>query len=454
MKNKWYIFLSSLIIALALFLRLYKIENRAPFDWDQNRDYQVIAGIAKGKATLIGPVAKGEGGFFLGPLYYYLATPAYLAMDGNPLSLPITSVIFDVLAVVAILVLLPRVWGKWQALGLAFIWSLSWFAIEMSRISWNVSLIPLWSVVMIYLLSLERPFTKLESLLLGLVAGLSWHIHAALIPLAPLLLLFSFKRIISRPNTIYNVIAGYLITLLPLILFDLRHSGLERDLIKQFVTANAIVTPPWWMVFESVLARLGKNIVATLTGTSDLHLYVGMLALIFAVLAIFRGSKISKIGGGIVLLNLALVIKLRELGFPEYYLASCYLPVIIIVFDFLFHFKQLGRFISLVLIIIFTITNLHVFTLDIGPFSLKRKMEVAQAIAGVSHEVDLHFDLPMGRDSGIVPLLRLESVKISSTAPTQVVISESVAESMFIEGEIARDIGRFGGLRVATRVVQ
>jgi hypothetical protein len=454
MKNKWYIFLSALIITLALFLRLYKIENRAPFDWDQNRDYKTIAGIASGKATLIGPVAKGEGGFFLGPLYYYLSTPAYIVMDGSPLALPVTSVIIDVLAVVAILVLLPRVWGRWQSLGLAFIWSLSWFAIEMSRISWNVSLIPLWSVVMIYLLSLDRPFTMLESLMLGITASLSWHIHAALIPLAPLLLLFSFKRIVSRPSTFFAVAIGYIIPLLPLALFDLRHNGLERDLIRQFVTGGAIVTPPWWMVFESVFSRFGKNIIVTLTGISALHLSVGIVAAVFALLAVLRGSKISKVAGLTVILNLALVIKLRELGFPEYYLASCYFPVIIIVFDFLFHFKQVGRFIALVLLVIFAVYNVRAFTLDANPFSLKRKMEVARAIAGLSSEVDLHFDLPMGRDSGIVPLLRLESVKISSGAPTQVVISESVAESMFIDGEIARDIGRFGGLRVAYRVVQ
>ena len=63
MTSKLFYILAAVIISLALFLRLYKIENRAPFDWDQNRDYAAISDIAGGKPVLIGPVAKGEGGF-------------------------------------------------------------------------------------------------------------------------------------------------------------------------------------------------------------------------------------------------------------------------------------------------------------------------------------------------------------------------------------------------------
>src|SRR5689334_22440473 len=138
--KKWYLLISILIVALGCVLRFSGFASRAPFDWDQNRDYQAIEGIARGKTTLIGPVAKGEGGFFLGPLYYYLATPAFILMHGNPRAPPITSMVVDMLAVVAILALLPSRLGRTQSVVLAILWSCSWFAIEMSRISWNVAL--------------------------------------------------------------------------------------------------------------------------------------------------------------------------------------------------------------------------------------------------------------------------------------------------------------------------
>jgi len=454
MKTKLYFLFASIILCLSLFLRLYKIDNRAPFDWDQNRDYQAIASIASGKLTMIGPVAKGEGGFFLGPLYYYLATPAYLLSDGSPLALPYTSVIIDILTLAAILFLLPRVWSRSGALVLAVIWTLSWYAIENSRISWNVSLVPLWTLLMFYLLSLKSSLSYLTSLSLGVVTGLSWHIHTALIPLSPLILVFFPQKIFSSVKNLALIVLGYFIAVLPLVVFDLRHAGLERNLIWQYFTAKAIVTPPWIMVVDSVISRFGKNIVAIFTGTSDLHFTWGALAILISLLSLFRRSWLARLASLFVLLNLLLVVYLRELGFPEYYLAVANLSFLILLLDWLLSFGKIGKVATLILLLIFAFNNLRVYQIDATPFSLARKAQIAQAVSELGDTVDLRFDLPLGRDSGIVPLMRLHQITLSPDAPLKVIISESVAERMFIDGELTQDLGRFGGLRVSYRVVQ
>jgi hypothetical protein len=152
-----------------------------------------INDIARGKPVLIGPVAKGEGGFLLGPLYYYVVTPVYLLMGSSPLALPITSAILDVLAIVAILVLLPKMLGRWSSLALAFMWSISWFAIEAARISWNVALLQLWLIIFVYLLS-ER-LSYLKALVFGLTLGLTWHIHPSIIPLSLIVTIFYLKNL-------------------------------------------------------------------------------------------------------------------------------------------------------------------------------------------------------------------------------------------------------------------
>ena len=56
----------AIIFALSIFLRSINLLDRAPFDWDQNRDYSQVLAISQGEYLPLGPVAKGSvGGFFL-----------------------------------------------------------------------------------------------------------------------------------------------------------------------------------------------------------------------------------------------------------------------------------------------------------------------------------------------------------------------------------------------------
>src|SRR3989339_1471952 len=72
------------ILALALFLRTYRVADFLGFWFDQGRDAKVVWDIwHSGKLTLIGPTTGIEG-IFLGPFYYYLITPAYILGGGNP----------------------------------------------------------------------------------------------------------------------------------------------------------------------------------------------------------------------------------------------------------------------------------------------------------------------------------------------------------------------------------
>lgn len=452
MTNKLFYILAAVIISLALFLRLYKIENRAPFDWDQNRDYAAISDIAGGKPVLIGPVAGGEGGFFLGPLYYYLVTPMYLVMGGSPVSLPITSSILDVASIVLVIILLRKSLGDPLTLTLSFVWAISWFAIEASRVSWNVSLLQLWIVLFIYLLQTKLSFIK--ALIFGLTLGLTWHIHASLIPLSLLTSIFFIRHLGLSLKKILLIAVGYAIALLPLIVFDIRHSGLERHLIYQFFVSSDAVTYPFAKVFFSVFSRFGKNTVAILTGTSDLHLWWGIIMSIFSFIAVFTRSLPLKVSGIIVLSNIILTLYLGEPGFPEYYLASSYLSILIILLYPLFSFKKLMAPVSILFIILFSYLNITKYSVQSTSFSLTQKLAVVSSARELSSDIDMRYDLPFGRESGIPMMLKRSGVKVSKDVRTQVVVTESTADSIFIDGEIAKDIGRFGGLRVGYRVVQ
>jgi hypothetical protein len=452
MKNWLYLSLSVAVIVLSLFLRLYKIENRAPFDWDQNRDYLAVEQITKGNLTLVGPVAKGDGGFLLAPLYYYLVTPGFLLSQGNPIALPITSAVLDVASIVLILALFPRIFGRWQTLALASLWSLSWFAIESSHISWNVALLQTWLVIFSYLLLTS--VSRLKSLLLGLLLGLTWHIHAVIIPLSVLVFLIYLRRLKLSWSDLILVVFGYLVALSPLIIFDFRHAGLERSLIAEFLKSSGAARPTIGDILVSTLSRFGKNTVGIFTGESDLQLGWGIVTTIISVFAIFRGSMLARLSGYIILINLGLVLYLGEIRFPEYYLASAYLPVLIILIDVIAHFKTLLKPLFVLVVASFIYFNLQNYSTEKTSFSLAQKQSIVAEVGNHGTHFDIRYDLPYGRESGLPILFKRAGIVDSKQAKNQIIITESAGESVFVDGEIARDLGWFGGFRVAHRVVQ
>lgn len=452
MKKWFYLIISAVIIVLSLYLRLYNIENRAPFDWDQNRDYLAVEQITKGKFTLVGPVAKGEGGFLLGPLYYYLSVPGFLLGEGDPISLPMTSVILDILAIVAILVYFPKIWGNWQTLILAFTWSLSWFAIESSRVSWNVAILQVWLVIFMYLLSYK--LKSYNYLILGLVLGLTWHIHAVIIPLSLITALLYLKKLKPSFVELIYICLGYLIAISPLIIFDLRHAGLEHNLILQYLDGSGSGRAGYSDILVSLLSRFGKNTMAIFSGNSNLSIGWGITATILSIFAIFRGSQLAKLSGVIILVNLALVFYLGEVRFPEYYLASSYLPVIIIVIDHFTNCKKIFIPLGVALISLFIYYNLSNFTTAKTAFSLAQKTELVKMVASISNEADVSYELPFGRNSGIPALLKRGGVKLSSNSKNRFLITDSTSESVFKDGEILKDLGWFGGFRLSYAVVQ
>ena len=99
---KIYILLSILLI-LALFVRVYRTEDLLGFYYDQGRDAKVIWRLwHEGRPFLIGPVT-GLQGIFLGPLYYYLIAPFYLIGGGSPI---IPAVFLAFLSTIAVFFLL------------------------------------------------------------------------------------------------------------------------------------------------------------------------------------------------------------------------------------------------------------------------------------------------------------------------------------------------------------
>jgi len=88
----------STIIALASFLRLYKISDYMTFLGDEGRDMLVAKAILDGNLTLLGPRASA-GDFFLGPIYYYMITPFLWLSRLDPVGPAIMVALFGIATV-------------------------------------------------------------------------------------------------------------------------------------------------------------------------------------------------------------------------------------------------------------------------------------------------------------------------------------------------------------------
>ena len=135
------------------------LEGKMTFEWDQSRDYDAASRIvATGKLPLLGPVVRGDiGGFYLGPLYYYLVTPLYSFSGGNPLALSVVSIGMDITVIILLFALLKKYTSLSVAIIATLIWAGSPLIIRDAYTPWNVSLISTWILLFFSSLSAMVP---------------------------------------------------------------------------------------------------------------------------------------------------------------------------------------------------------------------------------------------------------------------------------------------------------
>src|SRR3989344_4014733 len=186
----------SLILIVAVSLRLYRIEDYGFFA-DQARDLlEVHKWLTLGKIPLQGPLTS-MGTFHLGPLYYYLIAPFVLMFNFDPIG----AVYFEVFDGLLLVVLGFFLFRKFVDLGTAFIFSLlitlSPLAISLSKGSWNPH--PQLLVTLLLVFSFMQ-FIKTNTLkyifISAFLVGVGVQLHYTFLTnlLSLILMIFIFKR--------------------------------------------------------------------------------------------------------------------------------------------------------------------------------------------------------------------------------------------------------------------
>ena len=227
----------SLVLLVALFVRVYRTEALLGFYFDQGRDAMVIWRLWHDhKLFMIGPVT-GLAGIFLGPFYYYLIAPFYLISGGDPVLPAVFLAVLSTIAVYFLYLLGKEFQDRATGLIAAVIAGFSYYIVTASRWLSNPTSIILSSVLL--LLSMWK-IVKGESkkwwIVIALLIGVSLHFEAAsAVFYLPMILVFAIWQRKNFPDkkTFLISSAVFIGTLFPQLFFNYRHENILFNGFKE-----------------------------------------------------------------------------------------------------------------------------------------------------------------------------------------------------------------------------
>lgn len=294
--HKLYYFLVLILLICATLLRVWRIDQLLGFYFDQGRDALVVDSLLHGKLTLIGPTTGIEG-IFLGPFYYYFLAIGYFLGAGNPVVASYFQTLFIILGLF-VTFLIGRIYFSFRVgLITLFLMTFSFSQIKLDRWLSNptpaVAFAPLTAFFL--MLGFKKPdiFLPLAAITLGILLQLEAS-SSFFIMLLTFLFVAVYRKRYTLRSIIFAVLA-FLATLLPQIIFELKHNFLITKLLIDFITGNvqtenqSTFQMPSNLTFNNRLELYSTTFLEKLKLNFDPNF--SFLFLIFLILSIFYVAK-------------------------------------------------------------------------------------------------------------------------------------------------------------------
>ena len=189
-SNKTTLLIFILLLIVQIFTRFSYPDTKSDFSWDQIDNAWAAKNIIYDhKFPLVGMQAKGNTGFYIGPYYYYLITPFYLATDLDPYASIVIAGFTSIIMFFLTYLLVRDMMGEKIALFATFFEVFSFYIIGLDRTQWPVNLIAPVSLIIFY--SLYKIMNGNVRYILLLIAsfGFSLHVHFTSVFYIPLIIL-------------------------------------------------------------------------------------------------------------------------------------------------------------------------------------------------------------------------------------------------------------------------
>lgn len=296
-KLKLGLFLLAIVLIVAIFFRFWQIRDYVVFLGDEGRDMIVMRNmLVEKRPTFLGPTAS-VGGFYLGPIYYWMATPFLLLTRFDPVGPAYFVAVVGVLTVFILYKFLKEAVGFGPAILATSLYAMAPLIVRYSRSSWNPNPLPFFALLLIYFLYLG---VKRQKFIYFLLAGAAFGVCVQLHYLATILLAITALIIIVNTNfrrwPLFFIFAssGFLITFAPFLLFEIKNGFPNFQTILEFVTRGTTVgyksTNYFWII--SNVGNIFLEFLTKINGTVVTRIIFWTLAAsgIFGLVKFWRES--------------------------------------------------------------------------------------------------------------------------------------------------------------------
>lgn len=397
-----------LILVLATLVRLYHLPATMTFLEDEGRDMLIAHRMIDTlRPVLLGPQTS-TGNMYLGPLYYYLITPALYLSRGNPLGPAILIALSGILTTGLMYFVAKKMFGSVSAYLSALMYALLPLAVTFTRNSWNPNLAPLVSLLAIYLAYLLISGPKKPQPLffgLGILAGALLQLHYLallfIFGIGLTLLIFLRRNLMMLIRGLLPALIGFIVILLPFIVFEIRNDFVNTHAITRFIEAKeepniryALPYSLWSHKVTGTTTRLfaslfGRDSLTTDPYRQGITLVIAILLLGNLALALQRRHPVDR---NYLFLFILMIIPLAASGIYQENIHLHYLGFFFpLIYLLVAASARLGR-LSQVLTLVLVFTSLFYATPQLlsylsspGTNQVTRAQEVANYIVQRAH---------------------------------------------------------------------
>lgn len=391
-------FILLIILLLGSYLRLYRIRDYLTFLGDEGRDVLVVKRmIVDHKPTLLGPTAS-VGGFFLGPVYYYLMAPFLWIFQFNPEGPAVMVALFGIATIYLVYLTGKNFFDQKTGLIAALLYCLSPVVINYSRSSWNPNLVPFFSLLIILITRDIIIHQKWNYFFwLGILFGIAFQLHYIvsllfIVVSVYFLITSGFKKI---PKYLMGLL-GLIIGISPLLIFEIRHQFPNSSSMFKFLTRGNEVggSGNFFQSPLEITLRLFTRLIA------ENNQKIGIFLLFFSLIAFFycfiRIKKIDSSFKTFLLIICWAFGGIFLFGFYnkevyDYYLGFLFPLPFLLTGHFLSHLSSniFGKIIALIIIAYLVIINWQA-----RPFKYEPNRQLDQAIKISRFVIDKTENLP------------------------------------------------------------
>lgn len=152
-EYNWKFFVFSLVVPLAIFLRIYHFSDWLFFKMDQARDALLIkqaSELGPGWLPLLGPKAGGTE-LNLGPAFYYFQYLSAVLFQGvHPAVLAFPDLLFGILSIPLFYIFAKKYFSREWSMILASLFAVCFLGIQYSRFAWNPNSLSFFNLLFFY----------------------------------------------------------------------------------------------------------------------------------------------------------------------------------------------------------------------------------------------------------------------------------------------------------------